>query len=143
MDYYYSWKLIEPLDSKVPDGWLAYVNQSTTLWIANWAGNRGISLSVTGWWQTIISKLPGGIKIENSWNNEWQSFNPEGPLLIWEAANRYLTELSKEKCKDLRLWWSSNPATDWLCNDPAEKEVAVGLCGPQAEYKPILCPLYT
>lgn len=48
-------------------------------------------------------------------------------------------ELNKEKCKDLHLQRSS----DWMCNGPAEKEVAVGLCGLQAEYKPVLCSLYT
>lgn len=56
-----------------------------------------------------------------------------------KQANRYLMELNKEKCKDLHLQRSS----DWLCNGPAEKEIAVRLCGLQAEYKPILCSLYT
>lgn len=31
MDYYYSLKLVEPLDSKVLDGWLASGNQSIIL----------------------------------------------------------------------------------------------------------------
>lgn len=49
MHYYYSLKLVEPLDSKVLDGWLASGNQSTTLGTATGLENHGISLSVAGW----------------------------------------------------------------------------------------------
>lgn len=101
MHYYYSWKLVEPMDSEVLDGWLAAGNKWTTLGraTATWLEIVEYPCQVAGGWQNIMSKLPSGIKIENSWNNEWQSFNPEGPPLIWEAGNRHLMELNRRSAK--------------------------------------------